>query len=500
MSEPEAVREVYRKKGVRLNAEISPLLTKYFYAPTEGRTWKAFHMFDKAHTVMTTEEGIIPKAAGTAILKALRRMEAEGAEQVRESLGGHMHCGEAYAAMIAGPEMAGWIHVGRSSGDLQAVGARVATRELEVAFMKALIGLRRTLLDRAEDHIDTVMPGYTHLQHAEPITLAFYLLSFVHQFARDCERFQEAYARTNMSPAGCGILTTTDFPINRKRTQKLMGFDGALTNAKDAIWTVDYLAECLSCIQSTAGGLTRLADDLGIWHSSEFGMVEIPDEFCGTSSIMPQKKNPAGTETVRGLSADVSGCMTAFWAQTSHQSDSCEMLMMAPLTLFRAAERCLAALQVMDGVVRGLKIHQDVMAQRVGGYWSQATSLANTLVREKRLPFRSAHQIVGVLVRMAYEQGRTPAAVSVEMLDEAARQVMGRPVQLDEHRLREALDPSAIVRSKKTVGGTAPERVREDLRDCRLRLQYDERVVDQIESTLARSERELEAAVDALLS
>jgi len=498
MTEP--VHEVYRKKGVRLTAELSPLLHKYFYAPRQEKVWQGFHLFDKAHTLMLTEEGIIPKAAGIAILTALRQMEAEGVEQVRESLGGHMHCGEAYATLTAGPDLAGWIHVGRSSGDLQAVATRVIARDLEITFMRALIRLRQTLLHRAEEHIDTIMPGYTHLQHAEPITFAFYLLSFVHHFARDFERFQGAYARTNLSPAGCAILTTSDFPINRERTRALLGFDALMTNAKDAIWSVDYLAECLSCMQSTAGALTRLADDLGIWHSSEFGMVEIPDEFCGTSSIMPQKKNPAGCETVRGLSADVAGCVTAFFAQTNHQSDSCEMLMMAPLSFSRAAERCLAALEIMNGILQGLQVKRDVMAARVGRYWAQATSLANTLVKDKHLPFRSAHQIIGVLVRMAYEQDRAPAEVSTDMLDEAAREVTGQPAGLGATRLREALDPSAIIRSKKAIGGTAPERVLEDLRRCRERLDEEDKLVTEIESRLAGAERELEAAIDAVLA
>ena len=493
------VHEVYRKKGIRLSADMSPLLYKYFYAAMRGKAWKGLHMFDKAHTLMMTEEGVIPKEAGVAILKALRQMEREGVEKVRESLGGHMHCGEAYATMTLGAESAGWIHAGRSSGDLQAVACRVDARDMEIAFMRGLIGIKKTLLSRAEEHIDTVMPGYTHLQHAEPITFGFYLLSFVHQFERDFERLQGAYKRTNISPAGCAILTTTDFPINRKRTQELMGFDGILTNAKDAIWTMDYLVECLSAIMGTAGNLTRLADDLTIWHSSEFRMAEIPDEFCGTSSIMPQKKNPYGTEAVRGLSGDVIGNVMAFYAQTNHQSDSCEMLTMAPLCLYQAADRCLAALEIMDGVLKGLKVNKEIMGKRAGMFWSQATSLANTLVREKRLPFRSAHQIIGVLVRMAYDEGKAPADVTTEMIDAASREVTGQSIGLSEKGLRQALNPASIVRSKKAIGGTAPERVEEDIRGSLERMREEEQIVAEIEAELAHAGRELEAAIDAII-
>ncbi len=496
----EHVAEVYRKKGIRLNSEMSPLLYKYFYAPMKGKAWKGFHMFDKAHTVMLAEEGIIPRQSGVAILRALRKMEAEGVEGVREKLGGHMHCGEAYVTAAVGPELAGWIHAGRSSGDLQAVGARVDTRDFVIAFMKGLIRLRRAMLLRAKETVDLVMPGYTHLQHAEPITFAFYMLSFVHQLERDFERYDEAYRRINVSPAGCAILTTTDFPINRRRTQELMGFDGLMTNAKDAIWTMDYILECLGAITCTAGNLTRLADDLCIWHSSEFSLAEIPDEFCGTSSIMPQKKNPYGTEAVRGLCGDVVGSFMAFFAQTNHQSDSCEMLTMAPLCLYQAAEKCLAALQILDGVVRGLKLNKTIMAERAGMFWAQATSLANALVKERQLPFRTAHQVIGVLVRMAYDRGLAPLEVTVELLDEAAREVIGRTIGLEVQRLRECLDPAGIVRSKTPVGGTAPERVEEDLRSRLDRLVEDERVASNLESRLAGAERALEAAIDAVLA
>src|SRR5690606_32488574 len=129
------------------------------------------------------------------------------------------------------------------------------------------------ILRKAQEHVHTVMPGYTHLQHAEPITLGFYLLSFLHQFERDFERFKEAYRRTNVSPAGCAILTTTNFPINRERTAELLGFDDTFTNAKDAIWTQDHYWEYMSAMVGSAGVLGRLADDLNVWHSSEFSMV-----------------------------------------------------------------------------------------------------------------------------------------------------------------------------------------------------------------------------------
>ena len=496
----EEVYEVYRNKGIRLTAEMSPLLHKYFYASMKGKTWKGFHMFDKAHTVMLTEEGIIPKEVGVKILNALRQMEKDGAERVRENLGGHMHCGEAYVTQLEGPDVAGWIHCGRSSGDLMAVAYRVDARDILIELMKELIGIRETLVIKAEEHVDTVMPGYTHLQHAEPITFGFYLLAFLHQFERDFERAIAAYRHVNISPAGCAILTTTDFPINRKRTQDLMGFDSLFTNAKDAIWTMDFLAEFMAVTMGTTGILSRLADDLTIWHSSEFHMIEIPDAYCGTSSIMPQKKNPYGPEAIRGLNGDIVGYVTAFLAQTNRQSDSCEMTAMTPLYLYDAGERCAAALKIMNGIIKDLKVNKEVMKDRAGMFWAQATSLTNALVMKKKIPFRTAHQIIAILVRMAYEGGKTPKDVTPAMLDSASIEYHGKPVQLSEKDLREALDPEWVVRSKKVIGGTAPERVKEDIADSREKILADKRTLDQIEEKLTKAAHVLESAIEKIVA
>ena len=495
------------ERGFRLTTEMSPLLYKYYYAPVTGKAmwegfqkFKGFHMFDKAHTVMLTEEGIIPKEVGIKILKALRQMEREGVVKAREELGGHMYCGEAYVTKVLGPEIGGWIHCGRSSGDLVGVSYRIDARDAEIVIMRELIKIRKTFLKKAEEHIDTIMPGYSHLQHAEPITFAFYLLSWVHQFERDFERFQEAYRHTNISPAGCAILTTTDFPINRKRTQELLGFDDIYTNARDAVWTIDYLLEVLAALVGTAATLGRLADDLEIWHTSEFRLIEQPDAFCGTSSIMPQKKNSLGTECIRGLNGDVIGNVMSFLAVTKGQSESGESWAMAPFYLYNATESCLAALQIMDGVMKDLKVNKEIMKERAGMFWTQASTLANTMVRERKIPFRTAHQIVGGLVRIAYEEGKRPEDITPEMVDKAAKEFGGQLLSLSEEVLREALDPASIVKSKKAIGGTAPERVEEDIISSRKRIEGDEKVVATLETKLATAEKKLEAAIDEIVS
>ena len=488
----------HRKKGIRLTAEMSPLLGKYFYGADKGTRWKGLQMFDNAHTVMLTEEGIIPKQTGVRILKALRQMESGGVQKVREELDNPLDCGEGYVTSIVGPELGGWMNCGRSYGDLGGVAYRVDTRDAIIATMKELINIRKTFLEKAEEHIDTIMPGYSHLQHAEPITFGFYLVSWVHQFERDFERFRCAYKHTNISPAGCAILTTTDFPINRKRTQELLGFDDMYTNARDAIWTIDYLEETLSAFMGMIRALSRAAGDLDIWHTSEFCMVEHPDAFCGSSYIMPQKKNAYGAECIRWLNANVLGNVMTFIAATNRNSDSGEGFKV-PICLFHAFESCLGALQIMNGIVKDAIVHRERMRERTEMFWAQASTLANMIVREKEIPFRLAHDIVGVLVKMTYDEGKKPKDVDTKMLNRAAKKLGVQPLNLSEETLRKALDPAMVVRSKKIIGGTAPERVKEDITSSFERMHQDKEVVAAIEVNIATAEKKLRAAIDRII-
>jgi len=495
-----AKQEVYRKPGMRLKADMSPLMHRYFHASTPGKGWKGCHLFDKAHTVMLAERGIIPRPAGVAILRALRGMEAEGAREVRERLGNHVHCGEAFVSETEGPDISGWIHCGRSSGDLSAVSVRVDARDGALQVMGMLLDLRRQFVDTAQRHVDTVMPGYTQLQHAEPMTLGFYLMSCVHQFERDFARCEAAFRRINVSPAGCAILTGTNFPIDRERTRQLMGFDGLFQNARDAIWSTDHITELLGAYMAIAAALGRLADDLTIWHSSEFKMIDLPDAYCGTSSIMPQKKNPYGTQTVRGLCGEVIGHAMAYMSQTTHQSDSCEMLTMAPSAMYGAEEKCLVMIEIMRDLVGGMEVDAGLMRKRAGMFWSQAASLANEIVLARGIPFRHAHQIVAILVRRAIEAGAAPGDVDSRFLDEAATEFNGQPLRLDDAAIRKAMDPASIVQSKALAGGTAASVVRDDIRAARDRIAADQSVLDGMLLRLREADDLLESAIDRVLS
>lgn len=498
----EELWEVHRTKGGRLTGEVLPLVNEVRNSFSRLIICKGWQMDDKAHTVMLTEEGIIPKEAGIKILKALRQMEKEGVEKVKREIGGHSRgclLGELYVTRVLGPDIGGWINCGRSGAEIGLVGWRVEARDDIIAILKELANIRRTFLEKAGEHIETVMPGYTGLQQAETLTLGFYLLGWVHQFERDSERFQAAYKHTNISPAGCGILTATDYPINRERQQELLGFDSTFTNARDGLWSTDQFLEFLSAMVTTAGTLSKLADDLTIWQSSEFGMVEEPMAYSSTSAIMPQKKNPSAS-CIRGLYGAIIGVLMSFLAIGKTHSDAFDTDSMGLGLMFSGAPpKCLAALQLMNGIVKDLEVNKELMKERAGMFWTQAVSLANAIVREKKIPFRTAHAIVGRLVRMAYDEGKKPQDTTSEMLDGAAKAYGAQPLYLNEGVLREALDPAIIVKSKKVLGGTAPERIREDIARSLERVKEDEKVVATMESKLAAAERRLEEAVDKII-
>ena len=484
--------------GRRIRGETHPLM-KHFGGVAAGLVNKGLHWFDKAHAVMLTEEGIIPRDIGIQILNTLREMDKEGIDKVRNALGGGSHCGELYITQKLGSDIGGWIHPGRSSADLSAVSKRVLVRDGLINYARELNNLRQILLEKAEEHIDTVMPGYSHIQHAEPITFGFYLLSWLHQFERDFERFQGAYKHMNVSPAGCAVLTTTDYPLNRQRTQELLGFDGIQTNAEEANQAADYLVESFSCLVITTGILARFAEDLYVWSSSEFNMIEISDAYCGTSSIMPQKRNAQGLEAVRWLASVVIGDLVSFLVLIKGQSWAREWAPNSPSLISDAFDKCLPALQLMGGMVKDLEVNKELMKERAGMFWTTATSLANNIQREKGIPYRHAHHVVAILVRLAYEEGKSPKDVTSEMVDRASVESNGQPLNLGDEFVSRSLDPAMVVKSKKIIGGTAPERIKEDIADRLERLGKDQKIVASLEAKLDAASEKLESAIDKLV-
>jgi argininosuccinate lyase len=489
----------YRQAGIRLTEDVLPNLVAH--RSDEGMViLYAVHAFDKAHLVMLAEGGLIPLEAAVAMLRTLRATEAEGFERARLKAGGGMHSAEYLLIQQLGEEVGGHVHLARSSADLGEVSARIVQRDALLEVMGELNALRAATLDVAEAHTESVMPGYLQGQHAQPTTLGHYLAAWAAVLERDCSRSLEAYRRINESPAGAAIMTGSDFPLDRNRTSELLGFDRPTANTLDSVVSHDSLLDSFCVLAILSSDLARWAEDMLLWSSSEFKLLEIPDRFCGTSSILMQMKSPYAPEFVKGLgAAALGGLVTAFVVERSATGLPLLDRQYSYDALWRVQRDSLRDLRWWLELLPAVEWDTTRMAELAGAYWAQATDIAGALVRERGLPWRTAHQIVGILVRLAEERGLGPQDVTTELLDEAAVEYHGEPAGLSEETLGRALDPRHFVESRGLYGGPSPEAVRSVLGELRASLQRDEAERGAALERVAAAQRGLESAIDALI-
>lgn len=454
----------------------------------------------KAHTVMLYEQGIIRRAAAVRILRVLREIENMGVKRFpMDPAKGELFFNiESYLIRRAGEDPGGRMHTGRSRGDMYVCSERMILRDRILGLTRDLTDLLQTILDVAGRHVETVMPGYTLLQHAQPMTFAHYLLSFCDRFLRDIERLRETYRRVNQSPMGAAISTGSAFPLNRERMAELLGFDGVVENTRDAAIYRDFTLESVAHAAIAASNVSCLADDLNVWCTYEFGMIELADAYCGTSSIMPQKKNPSSLERIRYLAAECIGNTMTVFAQLKTLSEQLGDLEATGPMAWRTFDRVRAVLRFMRGVLATLRVKADLMRTRAGANFAQATQLADEIVKQRDLAFRTAHRIVGKLVRSCLERGVPPADVTPGMLDEAAQAIHGRPIRLPAEVLRRTLDVDHILRTRTMRGTPGAREVRRMLRARTRRLAQEVAWLDGRMKALAAARHQLDVLVRRL--
>ena len=416
----------------------------------------------RAHARMLAAQGIIAQADGDAILAGLDAVEKEIVDGTfvfkRELEDIHLNI-EARLKEIAG-EAAGRLHTARSRNDQVATDFRLWVRDACAHARELIDDLRRSLLSQAERHVETIMPGFTHMQPAQPITFAHHCLAYVEMLERDAGRFADAAARLNESPLGAAALAGTSFPIDRRATAKELGFAHPMRNSLDAVSARDFALEYLSAATICMTNLSRLAGELVQWTSPAFGFVRLSDAFTTGSSIMPQKRNPDAAELVRGKTGRVLGDFVALAAVvkglvltygTDLQEDK-ERVFDAADTL----ELCLAAMAAM---VADLTAQPEKMRAACEPGFPTATDLADWVVRVLKKPFREAHHIAGSIVKLAETRG-----VTLDKLSLADMQSVEPAITQDVFKV---LSPEASVASRMSLGGTAPARVREQLHHWR---------------------------------
>ncbi len=473
----------YRGAGVRLSEPLAPeVIDAKWDSRSTPTLYRGLHMFDKAHLVMLAETGIIRREDTAVCLSALLQMEEEGLEHTREEMQSGIHSGEVYLVRKLGLEVGGRIHAGRSSGDLIWVSTRIRMREDLLTVMDALNAYREALLNLARKHTRTVMPFYTHGQHAMPSTLALYLHAWACSAERDFVRLDAAYANTNISVAGVAAGNASRFRLNRERTAELMGFDSASTNTRDAR-NYDHLAEMGSALAILNGNLGSLADTLVLWCGQEYQLVQIADRYCDTSSIFAHKRNPDSAESVQGVRNKVTGRTVTSY--TIHE-------------LVSVAESTSRGLKIMAGVINTLKVNKERMLDLVSSFWAQIPDLGAVLVLEKGLSWRMAHQIVGTLVRLSEEEGKGPADITPEMLDRAARLYANKPVKLSADVIAKAMDPIDCVNNRWVTGAARPQEMARQV-GCSLdRLAKDGKKLEDRRHKLEEAEHKLRQAVKAI--
>ncbi len=412
----------------------------------------------KAHAAMLAACGIISEQDGRAILAGLEVIlgEIEGGKFVysRELEDIHMNVEARLKALIG--DAAGRLHTARSRNDQVVTGFRLWVRAALGEASDLLEGLQRALVARAGEHAGTLMPGFTHMQTAQPVTLGHHLLAYVEMFARDRDRFGDAVVRLNECPLGAAALAGTGFPINRDMTAEALGFDRPMANSLDAVSARDFALEALAALSIAATHLSRLAEEIVLWTSPAFGFARLSDEWSTGSSIMPQKRNPDAAELIRAKASLIASRFSALQgAMKALPLAYAKDLQDDKALTFEAFDTFQLCVLAMTGMIGTVTFFPDAMLRAAGQGYSTATDLADYLVRELRMPFREAHHVTGRLVAKAERSGCTLAGLSLA------------DMQAEDPRLTDAiysvLTVEASAASRTSHGGTAPVRVAEQV-------------------------------------
>ena len=408
----------------------------------------------KAHAVMLAKQGIISKSDAQAIIKGLDQVKAEmdgGSFHFSEALEDiHMNVESRLKEIIGAP--AGRLHTGRSRNDQVATDFRLYMRDVVDSVDQALQALQLALVEQAVCHSGTIMPGFTHLQVAQPVTFGHHLLAYVEMIARDRSRFADARKRINLSPLGAAALAGTSYPIDRKMTAKALGFDGPLRNSMDAVSARDFVMEVLSASTICAVNLSRLAEEIVIWCSAQFRFVTLSDKFTTGSSIMPQKRNPDAAELVRAKPGRILGAFTALTL----------VMKGLPLTYskdmqedkepcFDGVDSLALSIAAMTGMVVDMQANKMAMHAAASAGYAVATDLADWLVTQLNMPFRDAHHVTGRVVALAEKKQCRLDQLSLKDLNSIEPKITKSVFKV--------LTVENSVAQRRSYGGTSPTNV-----------------------------------------
>jgi argininosuccinate lyase len=480
-------------KGGRLSANRADVIAFTSSLEADKRIARSTILVNEAHVMALARGKVIDKSDAKKLLRALQSLE-HGIRFGKKVEDIHVLIEES-VTHIVGDKIGGKLHTAKSRNDQVVTAIRMTMRSVVLELSNMMLSVETRLLLLAQKHIMSVFPGYTHLQPAQPITFSHYLLSVVDSFLRNNERLTQFYARVNKSPMGSGALAGSSFNIDRRYVARLLGFEGLIENSLDAVAGRDFVLEFIGLLSIVALDLSRLAQDLIFYSCADVGLIELPDVFASTSSIMPQKKNPDFLEVIRARMAKVTGNTMAA-ATLIHALSTGYNLDFQELTPFvwSSADTLASSLKILEELIPKLRLIPD-STEKASFLLTSATEIANILVRDFGFSFRDAHRSVGKAIREAVEKKQALSELGTEDWGSA----LG--ITLDDRglsKIRKATDPVNVVKNYRTLGSPAPEETRRMIGQRTRKLTVLKRENESLRQELQSLEPKLREAARAL--
>ncbi len=445
--------------GGRFDAKPSDLMQEINQSITfDKKLYKQDIQGSTAHAKMLAQVGVLTKSESEKIIFGLKKVEKEIAEDEfnfkieLEDI--HMNIESRLREIIG--DVAGKLHTARSRNDQVATDFRLFVRDEIDEVLKLISDLQKNLVKKAEENFGVILPGFTHLQVAQPVLFSHHLLAYFEMFKRDSSRLHDLRARMNECPLGACALAGTSFPIDRNFTAKELGFSRPTANSMDSVSDRDFAIEYLFCLALVATHLSRFAEEIVIWMSKGFEFVKLSDAFTSGSSIMPQKKNPDAAELVRGKSGRIFGALISLLTTIKGLTLTYSKDMQEDKEpVFDASANSKLCLRAMAGMIADMKVNQDKMLKMAGSGYSTATDLADWLVKNLKMPFRDAHHVTGTIVKMAENKGVDLHELKISEMQKIEKKITTK--------IFDVLSVENSVASRTSIGGTSQLRVKEEI-------------------------------------
>ena len=468
--QPVSLQEQVLEIGTRLkNPPSHRMVESAFTAELSHQVqlFEAIGLVDIAHTLIAIELGTIPKSQGHLLLTQLLALQTKPPSFVMTPDRGDIYTNrEAWLAERT--EAVGWLGAGRARREATTTAFILVLRQTLVEFIETLVMLATTTVDKAGQHSLSIMPDYTYLQAAQPTTFGHYLLGFTYPLLRDLDRLKAFLERLNLSPMGCGSTNGSRLLQGRQSLADLLGFEGLIPHARDAMWQADLFIEATSILTTCSINISRLAEDLQVYSTQEFALVELDDRHARASKIMPQKKNPFALTHIRGVANKMIGMMTMVTASARTPSGQPDNRLLIYGELPDAMQTVNNAASLMTEVLEDITFNAERGMALVASGWVMSTDLAEVLVVECGLDFRKAHQLVAFLA--SEHHGKSIMALDHKTVMQSAERVIGHSITLTEQQLKSALDVTIAIQARTEPGGTAIESMSFMVAECRQNL------------------------------